>query len=67
MNNLLQIDSNLLSCCVVYTPLRGETEEGIARACWLNSNGNLVFLLELYDGCFVERLASCCKKIFNER
>ena len=64
MNNSLQIDNKLLSCRVVYTPLRGEIEEGIVRACWLDSRVNLVFLLELNDGRFVERLAGYCKRIY---
>ena len=63
MNNSLQIDNKLLSCRVVYTPHRGEIENGIVRACWLDSGGNLVFFLELNDGRFVERLAGYCKRI----
>ena len=63
MNNSLQIDNELLSCLVAYIPVRGERENGIVRACWLDSRGNLVFLLELNDGRFVERLAGNCERI----
>jgi|NOAtaT_6_FD_contig_61_2634913_length_907_multi_2_in_0_out_0_4 hypothetical protein len=63
MNNSLQIDNKLLSCRVAYLPVRGEREEGFVRACWLNSGGNLVFLLELDRGGFMEVLAGCCKRI----
>lgn len=63
MNNSLQIDNKLLSCRVAYLPLRGERENGIVRACWLNSEGDLVFLLELEDGRFMARLAGNCKRI----
>lgn len=63
MNNSPQIDNKLLSCRVVYIPVRGERENGIVRACWLNSGGNLVFLLELDGGQFAEVLAGYCKRI----
>jgi hypothetical protein len=63
MNNSLQIDNKLLSCRVAYLPVRGEREEGFVRACWLNSGGNLVFLLELDRGGFMEVLAGYCKRI----
>ena len=63
MNNSLQIDNKLLSCRVAYIPLRGEREEGFVRACWLNNERNLVFLLELDRGGFAEALAGYCKRI----
>jgi len=62
MNNSLQIDNKLFSCRVAYLPVRGEREEGFVRACWLNSGGNLVFLLELDRGGFMEVLAGYCKR-----
>lgn len=65
MNNSLQIDNKLLSCRVTYLPVRGEREEGFVRACWLNSGGNLVFLLELDRGGFMEVLAGYCKRIIR--
>ena len=64
MNNSLQIDNKLLSCRVAYVPIRGERENGIVRACWLNSGGNLIFLLELEDGRFAEAFANYCKRIY---
>ena len=64
MNNSLQIDNKLLSCHVACIPVRGERENGIVRACWLNSGGNLIFLLELEDGRFAEVLAGYCKRIY---
>ena len=62
MNNSLQINSNLFSCRVVYHPLEGEKQEGLVRACYIN-DGDLIFLIELDNGRFVQKMAVSCKRI----
>ncbi len=68
MNNSLQIDNNFLcGCRVIYTSLKGETGEGLVRACWVDSRWNLVFLLELENGRFVQTSPDNCKRIYHDR
>lgn len=63
MNNSLQIDNKLLSCRVVYHPLEGEKREGVVRACYIN-DGDLIFLIELDNGRFEQKMAVSCKRIY---